>query len=255
MVIYPTEGLCNKLRVVFSFYQKTRKENEELIVIWEVSDQCNGFFLDYFEPVKNITFVRNNDAGYHVDYRGFQWCEDYSPYVNKQINNLYAALIPRPRLRRLINDRLSLLEENYVAVHVRRTDHSRLAKRNASYTSDRKFQDFIIENDTSDVYLATDNYKTQKKYLRRYPGRVKAIRSIKRSARPDGWFSGLSSFLNYFAQSDQKSASRSTSLEDAIVDVYMCVYAQKFMGSGYSSFSNLITYLRNHLTDKPFGHT
>ena len=60
LVIEPIHGLSNYLRVVFSYYKKACELNEELIVIWSVTSECNGFFLDYFEPVKNITFKKEN---------------------------------------------------------------------------------------------------------------------------------------------------------------------------------------------------
>ena len=47
-VIHPRGGLCNYLRVVFSYYIKARKLNQELVVIWKITSECNGFFLDYF---------------------------------------------------------------------------------------------------------------------------------------------------------------------------------------------------------------
>ena len=37
---------------------------------------------------------------------------------------------------------------------------------------------------------------------------------------------------------------RKTSLKDAIIDMYMCVYSNDFMGSDYSSFSDIINRLR-----------
>ena len=53
-VIKPSGGLCNYLRVIFSYYQYAQKINKKLVVIWTVTRFCNGFFLDYFEPVENI---------------------------------------------------------------------------------------------------------------------------------------------------------------------------------------------------------
>ena len=35
-----------------------------------------------------------------------------------------------------------------------------------------------------------------------------------------------------------------TDLEDAIIDIYICTEADKFKGSGWSSFSGLIQLLR-----------
>ena len=46
IVVYPTEGLANKLRVTFSFYQKALETNEELIVIWDVTPiKGSGIYL------------------------------------------------------------------------------------------------------------------------------------------------------------------------------------------------------------------
>jgi hypothetical protein len=38
---------------------------------------------------------------------------------------------------------------------------------------------------------------------------------------------------------------RQTDLEDAIVDIYTCVGATAFLGSGWSSFTDLINDLRS----------
>ena len=37
---------------------------------------------------------------------------------------------------------------------------------------------------------------------------------------------------------------RKTSLKDSIIDIYMCIYSDDFMGSGWSSFSDLINACR-----------
>ena len=252
IVIHPTEGLCNRLRVVFSYYQKALENNEELAVIWDVTAQCNGFFLDCFEPVEHITFVLNNDQGYQVDYKGYQWCEGYSPYKDHLERNIYQALVPLPYLRNAIAGRISTLEEKYIAVHIRRTDHSVLARENNRYTEDSEFHEFIKKNEPRDLYLATDNYKTQDDFLKRYSERIKCIKMVRRKSGIATMLSRLGSLLKFSrpAQEREKS-SRNTSVEDAVIDLFVCIYADKFMGSGYSSFSNFITYMRKHLNDTP----
>jgi hypothetical protein len=247
IVIHPTEGLCNKLRVVFSYYQKACEINEELIVIWDVTHQCNGYFLDYFEPVENIKFFKNNDAGFTIDYRGHSWCEGYSPYTKKHKSNIYEKLVPLPYLRKAIDERRAILQDEYIAIHIRRTDHSELANQNERYTQDIEFHQFIDENKNHKVYLSTDNYETQKAILEHYPERVEYIKLINKDNHGVTGFSGLMSLKNLVRRkTGVEDSLRKTSLEDAIIDLYMCIYAEKFMGSGYSSFSNFISYIREY---------
>ena len=44
IVIQPTSGLGNKLRVIFSYYELAKKQNKKLYVIWIINNACNGFF-------------------------------------------------------------------------------------------------------------------------------------------------------------------------------------------------------------------
>ena len=128
---------------------------------------------------------------------------------------------------------------------MRRTDHSELAKKNKQYTTDSEFQKFLRENDTGYLYLAADNYRTQEKYLQEYSERIKSINLVARDIEIDSGLSVLKLIIEVFRHRNRSRRElRNTSLEDAIIDLYMCVYANKFMGFGYSSFSNFITYMR-----------
>ena len=52
--------------------------------------------------------------------------------------------------------------------------------------------------------------------------------------------------LSYHNQvTNQLNHFRQTTLEDSIIDLYMCVYAAKFKGSGWSSYSEMIDVLRS----------
>ena len=48
ITIKPLHGLCNKLQFTEKWINISRKRKQNLDVIWEVSDACPGFFLDYF---------------------------------------------------------------------------------------------------------------------------------------------------------------------------------------------------------------
>jgi hypothetical protein len=213
-VIQPTGGLCNYLRVIFSYYKKTCELNEQLVVIWNITSACNGFFLDYFIPIKNITFITHNRDNLNVNYNG---CEPY----NYDYNIDYSKLELKPELKNIILDKIKILNNNYHAIHVRRTDHTHIALINNRYTNDEMFFKFIDDiEDKKNIYIATDNEDTYNKFKYKYENYIK---------------------FNYHNKID---GFRETSLKDAIIDLYMCVYAKTFMGSGYSSYSELINALR-----------
>lgn len=121
IIIKPRGGLCNYLRVIFSFYNYANSKNLLLIVIWKKTGMCNGFFLDYFKPIENIIFLRKNN-GKKIFYQGNCGYPGFKPDYNK--------LELLPYFQKIINKKKDLLENNYIAVHIRRTDHIKLAKKN-----------------------------------------------------------------------------------------------------------------------------
>ncbi len=62
VTIYPTGGLCNYLRVVFSYHEYAKSISSTLTVIWIKTDACPGYFLDYFEPIPTIQFITNHNT-------------------------------------------------------------------------------------------------------------------------------------------------------------------------------------------------
>ena len=215
-VIQPGGGLCNYLRVTFSYVQLCKKTGQSLIVIWRPTGHCPGFFLDYFEPVPNTVFLRDNSANHKLDYGG---CGPHSDY-NPDHVDIYEDLKLLPEFKAEINTDVEKLG-SFAAVHIRRTDHSNMAKSNNAYTDDQQFISFIMSHGSLNLYVATDNRETQDAFYTLFNERMKLVEFIK----PNG-------------------ALRQTGLKEAIRDLYMCVRANEFKGSGYSSFTDVILALR-----------
>jgi hypothetical protein len=219
LVIMPEGGLCNMLRVVFSWYAKAKKAGRELVVCWVLSDACPGFFLDYFEPVPGIKFIKGYNPYAQYDYRGCNVLEEFNN------PSMYAALNPKAQIQEKVNANIAELRSSgsgFVAIHARRTDHIKDAMANNKFTTDAIFFEFLDKQQyDTNIYLATDNLGTQEIYKNRYGNRLKAIKWI-----------------------TPRHTLRQTLLEDAIVDIYTCVGANAFQGSGWSSFSDLINDLR-----------
>jgi len=70
--------------------------------------------------------------------------------------------------------------------------------------------------------LATDNEETQKMFLNKYGDRIAVCDYI-----------------------TNKPSNRQTTVEFSIIDLYLCINALDFFGSGYSSFSGFIDFNRN----------
>jgi hypothetical protein len=72
------------------------------------------------------------------------------------------------------------------------------------------------------IYIATDNKDTQDIFINKYNDRL-IIKKIIPSKN-----------------------LRQTSVQDAVVDIYICAGAKYFMGSIGSSFTDLINYIREN---------
>jgi len=215
ITIQPGGGLCNYLRCVFSYYEYARSINSELTVIWVQTRECPGYFLDYFEPIPYINFKNCSEKDVKMKNTN-KWHPNFNPYKMQ----VYSKLKLKPYLEKIVFDKLDILNKNYISIHIRRTDHINLAKNNNCYTDDGEFINFI-DKSYKDIYIATDNKITYYKFKKKYPNRIK---------------------FDYHKTTN--NSLRETSLQDAIIDIYMCVYSDDFMGSGWSSFSGLIRRLR-----------
>ena len=225
IVIQCHHGLNNRLRVLFSYYKYAQLLNKKLIMIWESNYNCPGYFYDYFKPLKNVEFYKNNN-NFKIDYVSSKWNEIFHPYKMY----IYKDLHLKPNLEKIIKNKKDKIG-NYIAIHVRRTDHTNNFNEDIKQklTTDKEFIDFINQNKNYKIYLATDNKDTQDFYINKFKNKIVYNKKIIKT-----------------------SDFRQTSLKDAIIDMYMCINANKFKGSYYSSFSGFINQNRKHLNKKNY---
>jgi hypothetical protein len=242
--IYPKAGLSNKLRVIFGWL----KCKDKIRVYWNVDQACNGKFTDIFEPIENVEIVETSlTYGLYInplytiidlffyyviypmkfDYYGF---EDYKKIMEKnnihyslyEEKEIYKKLKIKSRLNNIVNEFIKKNNlQDGISLHVRRTDHVSLAQNSNNYSDDQEFFDFIdkFPNNTT-IFLATDNLKTQEQFIERYGKR-----------------------LFYYKKIKEGNNLRKTSLEDAVIDIFIAARIKNFKGSKHSSYSELIEVL------------
>ena len=226
IVIKPKAGLCNRLRFLFSYIYKMKKENtfnnKSLVIIWKIDVLCNGFLWDIIEPIPNCIALKNNDKKIKINSSS---CGPIELYKNENyLENLHFK--PRNHILNNIINIIKMLNNKYIAVHIRRSDlSSHLKHLNKSHleTKDEEYIDFLNKNSDYDIFIATDNIDTQNKFLNLYPTRIKYINKI----------------------NDNKN-HRKTSLDVALIDIFVCSFSNKFKGTYYSSFSSFIELMRRH---------
>ncbi len=194
---------------------------KKLNVYWPNDTCCNGFFLDYFERVDGIAFYRDDFLnGKKYDVFSCGWHADFNP----REHFLLAPLKPLPYIQSIIDEKVSSLK-NYCSVHIRQTDFFQVQQaHDLPILSDSYFIRKIKQLDLNNynyIYVAADNRKSQLVMEEVFPGKIK-----------------------YYEVIEPKETTRQTSLEHAIIDLYICANADIFIETTKSSFSSTINQLR-----------
>jgi len=236
MILRVKGGLVNRIRTVFSHYLFCKRISEHLTVIWLVTDACPGFYLDYFEEIDGITFLRDNSQNLKIDITTWDY---HSEFDKPELLN-YSILKLKQEIYDIVRQRINTLDNNYIAIQVRRTDHGVLAKKNNIFTADEDFFKFIDANIDKNLYISSDNKISYDLFRSKYSDRVKFDFSESESIK------SLRKGMVYLLKKRETIGTRHTTLKDAIVDIYVCAQAKNVKVSGGSSFGELILYLHNN---------
>lgn len=212
-VIIPIGGLGNRLRVILSYLHAYN----DIKVLWNKTPEiASEHFLDVFEPINGVTFINIVPKNAKV----IRSCVPIGDWFGKDGKELINMIKPT----RQIAERIHKEPIPDIAIHARRTDHSKLAQSRQRFTTDEMFFNYVDQRLTTadlSIYVATDNAQTYSLFIHRYPKKVKTLSTFRSS-----------------------SSLRQTSLADSVVDWFVCASAKEFMGSDYSSFTDLIKLKR-----------
>ena len=57
VIIQPSGGLCNRMRVINSSLELAKRKNAKLLVLWYVADELNAPFESLFQPVDEFKVI------------------------------------------------------------------------------------------------------------------------------------------------------------------------------------------------------
>lgn len=212
MEVRPIGGLCNRLRVIGSRLRAARDAGKTLSVWWWSTADCPVAFRDLFcEPPADLIVYENTQAPKGIEVT----CStDPSIPVEAWAPTALMAFTPLPAIQERIDAIRARLGSEFVAVHIRRTDH------NARYDEDAAYAAFAASYPGLSVYCAADN--------------PRSIVTLKKA---------LGDRLHYNG-AFTKSGIRLTTIQDAVVDLWVSSTAQQFRGTYWSSFSDWIEMMR-----------
>lgn len=226
ITIKPLGGLCNRLRFIFSFIKKLidedKLEKTKLYIIWRKNDACNGYIKNFIQPIKNVYFITETkneiyirSSGVAEGYHRINYMNDFPLYL-------------KDKIYQKIRKYLKKIGDKYISLHIRKTDlEENLLKNHKKKTFDNEYIKFIEENKGKKIFLATDNKDTQNKLKKQYKNRLFVYEDIKCT-----------------------NNLRQTNIEHSIIDLFICILSYSFQGTYYSSFTNMITLIRETLDNR-----
>jgi hypothetical protein len=217
VILHAIGGLCNRLQAILSY----RAALGPIRVVW-LRDAPVSYagFEDVFEPLEGVTFAPAPVAD----------VADFAVHKQTTVDwwRGYGELRPKRELPAGIEFVKRQLGDSYAAIHVRRTDHAPLVVRDGQHaTSDGEFLEWLARS-TEPVFLATDNGETQQKFRAALAPRALVVGAELGGVEAQG----------------MDNRTRQGTLADAVLDLFVCAGAGRFMGTHYSSFSETVERLR-----------
>ena len=227
--LYSHSGLCNRLRLFSCYRERAEIEDKDIEMHWVQCLACWMPFDELFCPIPRVNFVYKKHGKNARRSRPANSAIGLAKIEPEKLNNFYLDIVPLQHIQEEIDSLRGALGDDYTACHVRRTDICRIQQKyNKVAPTDQDFFDFIEDNSSSKVFIATDNKDTQSTFER-----VLGDRAV---------FSAILS-----SNGSRRWPKRTTSVEHAVIDLFLCIHAENFMGTTCSSFSGFIEAYREGL--------
>ncbi len=245
IIIQPSGGLCNRMRVINSGWKLARERQEKLLVLWNCNPELNCPFDALFRPVKEFkitsihsvadprklfyqktarSYLTNEEL---IEHRNQDGCLDRGYAVGLKSNLYiftwewfypsedYHLFVPTEALQMRIDEMTAQFGQSCVGVHIRRTDNQpAIGKSSTDAFLDSMRREISADPDTM-FYLATDDMKEEARLREVFPDRILSNRNrcLRRDSR--------------------------NGMKDALLDLYCLAATRKIIGSYFSSFTDI----------------
>lgn len=224
--LYSHSGLCNRLRLIAEYKHLSDVKNKKIEMFWVKCIQCNALFKDLFQPIPNINFSYLKQGRKSV--RPPNTAQKLKLFSHDKEIKYKNHLIFKPTddIMENIEGTKERIGEDYIACHIRRADIITIQKKyNVEPPSDEYFEDFMKSHPDRKIYLATDSRQTQDRFIEKFGNRV--------------YYSNIPS-----GNGSTKRPNRTTPVQEAVTDLFLCIGSVDFLGTDCSSFSGFIKNYR-----------
>ncbi len=227
--LYSHSGLCNRLRLLAEYKYLSDIRNKKIEMFWVKSVQCNALFKDLFQPIPNINFTYLKQSRKSIRPPDTATKLKLFLYDDKIKQKNHLIFKPVDSIMETIESTKNRIGEDYIACHIRRTDIITIQKKyNVKPPTDEEFEDFIESYPDHKFYLATDNKQTQDKFIEKFGDRI--------------YYSSIPS-----GNGSTRNPKRTTPIQEAVADLFLCIDSVDFCGTDCSSFS---TFIENYKRGK-----
>lgn len=249
IIIQPSGGLCNRMRVINSAWILAQKKNCKLFVLWKMCDELNCPFEELFLPPKEFRII-NFKSNFNIKKLFYQFTakqrfqnEDiennktdgilHTEFFNRLSTscyiftwehfypaNDYHLFVPTASLTKRIDEIAKNFGEHSVGVHIRRTDNTWAIANSKSDEFSIAIRKELKQFPDAKFYLATDDI-TEEERLRK-------------------------EFGDAIVSNTGKTLARDSveGMHDALIDLFCLSRTNKIFGSFYSSFTDIAADMR-----------
>ena len=250
IIIQPSGGLCNRMRVINSGRRLSAERQEKLLVLWNCNPELNCPFEALFRPVTEFkitnihsgadprklfyqktarTYLTNDHL---IAHRTAEGVLDRD-YVRGLKSNLYIftwewfypsedyhLFRPTETLEKRIQKITAGFGPSCVGVHIRRTDNRPAIGKSSTDAFLHSMRQELRKDPDTMFYLATDDMAEEAELRKAFPGRILSNqeRCLRRDSREG--------------------------MQDALLDLYSLAATRKIIGSYFSSFTDIAADMR-----------
>lgn len=244
IIIQPSGGLCNRIRVINSAYEIAKKRGDKLTVLWLNNAELNCPFESLFQPVTDIKIINIysnfNIKKLFLQFSANQRFDNTAIENNKKEgvlnDNFYQSLKKNVYITTWehfypssdyhffkpaspIQSKIDTITKDFgskcVGVHIRRTDHTWAIESSKTNNFVTAVEQELAVNPDAKFYISTDDMNEE---------------NLLRAKFPDNIISN-----------QNKTLSRNSveGMHDALVDLMCLANTTKIFGSYYSSFTDI----------------